>query len=103
MTTAPEFEITATGPVSTSFLALNISKFSGAAAFVRSLPYRRNTDKADLLCVLSESCGTCSTKHVLLKHLAAENNFSDLSLWTGIFRMNANNTPAIAGTLDKFK
>jgi hypothetical protein len=66
---------------------------------VRELPYQRNSDKDDLSLVLSEGCGTCGTKHALLAQLAIENNVAEVSLYTGVFQMNAVNTPAVAETL----
>jgi hypothetical protein len=100
MKRVPDFKISAKEKISLAFLERNVFDFNSAAAFVRDLPYRRNKNKSELLSVLSENCGTCSSKHVLLKLLAEENNF-DLRLCIGIFRMSVENTPAVAATLIK--
>ncbi|RYD58639.1 MAG: hypothetical protein EOP56_03370 [Sphingobacteriales bacterium] len=102
MTEAPEFEIIAEAPVSIAFRQLGITSFRKAAAFVKSLRYARNERKNDLLAVLDEQCGTCSTKHALLKTLAEENNYNEIRQVIGIFRMHPGNTPVIAGTLEKY-
>ena len=98
-----EFEITATGPISEKFLAQNNFTFSQAATYVRQLPYRRNKNKADLASIFTDGCGTCSTKHAILKVLADENGYKDLRLMLGIFRMSLTNTPKISTTLRKHR
>ena len=99
MTNQIDFDIKSKGRISTSFMDRNILTFKQASLFVRQLPYRRNTDKNNLTTVFTDHCGTCSTKHALLKELAVENKFEELKLIVGLFRMNKNNTPAIASTL----
>ncbi|WP_113660877.1 hypothetical protein [Pedobacter nanyangensis] len=95
------FEIHPTGIISKKFLLHNIHTFSEAANFVRKLRYSRNKNKADLSTVFDDKCGTCSTKHALLKRLSEENNIVGFKLMIGIFKMNAANTPKIAATLAK--
>ncbi|MFM9826412.1 hypothetical protein [Flavobacterium sp.] len=95
----PNFEIKANGEISNEFLKINISTFQDACQFISRLPYGRNLDKNDLKTIFSENCGTCSTKHATLKKLAEENEFEGLKLMLGIFKMNAQNTPAITETL----
>lgn len=97
-----DFNIENTGPVSEKFIAKNIRTFQEAILFVKELPYQRNENKKDLLTVFNDNCGTCSTKHALLKLLAGENNFKNLELILGIFKMNAENTPAVKNTLAKY-
>ncbi|OYU84688.1 MAG: hypothetical protein CFE24_05145 [Flavobacterium sp. BFFFF2] len=67
---------------------MNISHFQQAADFVKQLPYGRNLDKENLVSVLSDGCGTCSSKHALIKQLAIENQFESLKLCMGLFKMN---------------
>lgn len=98
-----DFDIKPNGTISRTFLAHNISTFIEATAFVRQLKYGRNKNKADLTTIFTENCGTCSTKHALLKQLADENNFDNLKLITGLFRMNSSNTPKISATLAQHK
>lgn len=97
------FDIKPVGTISRHFLAHNILTFSEATKFVRELPYGRNKNKADLTTLFNDNCGTCSTKHALLKQLADENNFAGLKLITGLFRMNSSNTPKISTTLKQHK
>lgn len=101
MTVSLNFEIKPVGTISKKFLGKNISTFSDATQFVRHLPYGRNNNKADLTTLFADNCGTCSTKHALLKQLADENGYTDLKLITGLFRMNASNTPKISATLQR--
>ncbi len=98
-----DFKIKSHGIVSRQFLELNIASFSGAAAFVKILPYKRNKNKNDELCVLKDHGGTCSTKHALLKKLANENGVEEIKLFLGIFKMNALNTPKISPVLEKYR
>lgn len=96
-----EWVIRPLGQISEAFLEKGIKNFEQASLFVQTLPYKRNKNKEEVLSVLKEHCGTCSTKHALLKRLAEENHFEGLSLWLGIFRMNAQNTPSVALTLQQ--
>lgn len=93
------FSINSNDIVSRAFLSMEITDFANAATYVKKLPYARNHDKADILCPITEQCGTCSTKHALLKQLAAEHNQEHVRLTMGIFKMNARNTPEVAATL----
>ncbi len=97
------FEIKPRGKISEEFLKHNISTFKQAANFIRNLPYGRNSNKNDLTTLFTNNCGTCSTKHAILKQLADENNFTDLRLIVGLFKMNEKNTPEISTTLKRNK
>ncbi|MGZ4055462.1 MAG: hypothetical protein ACXVPU_05610 [Bacteroidia bacterium] len=99
MTSQPDFDIKSSGQISTKFVDRNILTFKQAGLFVRQLPYGRNTDKNDLTSLFADNCGTCSTKHALLKQLADENKFKELRLTVGLFKMNGKNTPEISTTL----
>lgn len=96
------FKINSTKPISEAFLKRNINDFYEASQFIKHLVYRRNSDKHNLFCVFEDHCGTCSTKHSLLKNLADENGETDLKLMLGIFKMNSENTPKIELILDKY-
>jgi hypothetical protein len=98
-TEPPDFEIRAGGPISNEFISRGVTTFAKAALLVQQLPYGRNSDKTDFTTIFTDNCGTCSTKHALLKMLAMENNFEELQLVTGIFKMTAANTPPVAATL----
>ena len=97
------FDIKPVGEISRKFLANSISTFIEATEFVRQLAYGRNENKADLTTIFADNCGTCSTKHALLKQLADENNFDNLKLITGLFQMNLSNTPKVSATLERHK
>ncbi|MFN6341326.1 MAG: hypothetical protein ACK4Y6_02890, partial [Bacteroidota bacterium] len=75
MTNQLDFEIKSKGQISKEFIDRNIFTFNQASIFVRQLAYGRNADKNNLTSVFTDNCGTCSTKHALLKKLADENNF----------------------------
>src|SRR6516164_5202386 len=76
------------GPVSAAFLRLRIHDFRSAGQYIRDLPYGRNAAVSDMLAVLNERKGTCSTKHALLKALAGEQALP-IRLMLGIYEMNA--------------
>ena len=99
MTNQPDFDIKSTGRISKEFVDRNILTFNQATLFVKELAYGRNADKTNLASVFADNCGTCSTKHALLKRLADENNFETVKLIVGLFRMNKVNTPEISATL----
>lgn len=99
MTNQPDFDIKSTERISKEFVERNILTFNQAVLFVRQLTYGRNEDKNNLASVFADNCGTCSTKHALLKRLADENNFEKVKLIVGLFKMNEKNTPEISATL----
>lgn len=99
MTNQPDFEIKSARQISKEFLERHILTFNDATLFIKELAYGRNQDKNNLASVFTDNCGTCSTKHALLKKLADENNFERVKLIVGIFKMNSKNTPEITSTL----
>lgn len=97
----PDFEVKSKGKISEAFLKNGILTFRQATKFIQNLPYGRNPNKNDLTTLFTDNCGTCSTKHAILKQLADENNFIDIILICGLFRMSSQNTPEISSTLNK--
>lgn len=95
----PDFEIVAIEPISEAFRKRGIYRFYEAIDFIKQLPYGRNADKKDLTSVFSDACGTCSTKHALLRQLSIENQISGIKLMLCIFRMHVHNSPRVAHTL----
>jgi len=89
------------GEVTAGFLRLSISDFQSAAKHLASLPYGRNREASSTLAVLTESRGTCSTKHALLRRLAIEQRL-DVTLWVGVYEMTAANTPGVARILQNY-
>jgi hypothetical protein len=99
---AINFKIVNSGVVSDAFTSLGVRDFEGAANYIRQLPYGRNANKLDLLTVFSDDCGTCSTKHALLKLLANEQQVGDeLELVMGMIKMSAANTPRVKHILEQ--
>ncbi len=96
------FKINSDQEISRLFLKNNCSDFLSASKFIRNLPYRRNPNKDNLTTVFIDECGTCSTKHAVLKILAKENHQQDFKLILGIFKMNGNNTPKIKSVLETY-
>ena len=82
------------GIVTEAFLAKEILDFRAAAAYVEQLPYGRNTPPSEVLTVIREGRGTCSTKHALLRRLALEQDL-DVALVIGIYEMTESNTPGV--------
>lgn len=96
------FKINSNQEISQLFKQNHCFDFNSASEFVRNLPYRRNLNKDNLATVFTDHCGTCSTKHALLKKLAKENQQSDFKLLLGIFRMNGKNTPKIKSVFHNY-
>ncbi len=67
--------------------------------FTRNLPYGRNSNREDFSLVIQENKGTCSAKHAFLKKIADLNNFNNVQLVVGMYRMHKVNTPKIGNTL----
>ncbi|WP_430612131.1 hypothetical protein [Flavobacterium sp. JP2137] len=98
-----DFEIQASDRISQAFLTRKITTFYRAIEFIKNLEYGRNLDKTDLSTVFSDNCGTCSTKHAVLKQLAAEHHLENIQLTLGIFKMTAVNTPKVLPVLSKYR
>ncbi len=97
------FKIQSSLPVSSYFLGINKESFLEAAEYIKLLPYGRNADKSNLLSLFTDNRGTCGTKHALLKTLATENNYDELKLIVGLYKMNSLNTPEVSETLALYK
>ena len=95
------FEIKSNGEVSNEFSKRGVNSFYGACAFVSNLPYRRNKNKADILCIFAYKAGTCSTKHAVLRKLALENGIKSIKLILGIFKMDRLYNGKIQNTLQE--
>lgn len=96
-----DFKIDSIKPVSQYFIQLGYPQFATAANFIKNLPYQRNADKNDILSVVKDKYGTCSTKHAVLAALVAENN-QGLDLVLGVFKMDANYSNAVGEILAKY-
>lgn len=89
------------GAVSRAFMDKGILSFTDACFYVKSLPYARNKNKDDVFAVFKDNCGTCGTKHALLKRLADENSLQGLTLVTGIYKMDSSNTQGLGDVLQR--
>ena len=67
--------------------------------YTRNLPYGRNANRSDLSLIVLENKGTCSSKHAFLKKIAEENDFQQVKLILGMYRMNNVNTAKIGSVL----
>ncbi|CAD7800957.1 hypothetical protein CHRY9390_00708 [Chryseobacterium aquaeductus] len=89
------------GIISNEFLNRNITNFHSACKFISELLYKRNSDKKNIHCIFDDLGGTCSTKHATLRKLALENNYYEVKLILGIFKMDAEYTEKIENTLER--
>ena len=96
-----EFEFTSNDTFTKKLKAYGIHDFQSLLFFVKQLPYGRNSNREDLYLVISESKGTCSSKHSFLKAVADENDFSEIKLILGMYKMTEHNTPKIAPVLSE--
>lgn len=76
-----------------------IKNWSELMEFTRNLPYGRNLNREDFSLIITESKGTCSSKHSFLKKVADQNNFDNVKLILGMYRMNNLNTPKIGNII----
>ncbi|MGE6567342.1 hypothetical protein ACQKE9_02125 [Shewanella vesiculosa] len=83
------------------FKAVGLKSFHQACDYVWRLPYGRTSEPYQFKTVLSESRGTCSSKHALLKLLADENGV-EVELVVGLYPMKESNTPGVGVVLDKY-
>ena len=96
----PATRLAERSPVSAGFLRRRIDTFADAVRYVWGFPYGRNSDRNRWDLVLTEGCGTCSTKHALLAVLAREQGL-DVDLVLPIFEMAEANTPGVGAVLNK--
>ncbi|MBT6121206.1 hypothetical protein HOH45_07070 [bacterium] len=87
------------GPLSKQCLFQGFNNFQQVSKYIQQLPYRRISNAEDLIKVLSENKGTCSSKHAFLGKLASELNLNIMCI-TGIYMMSEKNTPGIGNTLE---
>jgi len=98
-TVLPKIKLTGDGPLSNEFLRLGITDSYGAYKTVLNLPYGRTSDPSDWRLVLSESKGTCSTKHALIAALGEELGL-DIKLTLILYPMSGANTIGVEKILE---
>jgi hypothetical protein len=96
----PNAPLLAAGPISIALKRVGCHSCQSAALALLQLPYGRNDDPSNPLCVIEERRGTCSTRHALLKRLLDEQEFEDAELRTGIYEMTEANTPRVGPILE---
>ncbi len=96
-----EIRLNATDQLTEKVKSLGINTWSGLITWTKNLPYGRNANRHDLILIVSEKKGTCSSKHAFLKKLADLNEIENVNLIIGIYKMNNTNTPKIGDELTK--
>jgi hypothetical protein len=99
----PDFRLQAIGPISNAFIEKEVYTFKEALDFVKQLPYKRNKNKTDEEIVLKDLCGTCSTKHAVIKRLADEQGLKNTELMLGIFMLGQNYNQSVAKVLYEYQ
>ena len=94
-----DYQLTAKDKITFAIRQKGITSWNALCRYVQLLPYGRNYIRHNLLLVIEEQKGTCSSKHALLKHVADVNNIPNVQLIMGIYKMNEINTPKIGNTL----
>ncbi len=94
--------LTASGALTELALKQGIDSWEALLDYIRQIPYGRNESRTDFSLVLKNKKGTCSTKHGLLRSIAAENNLVDVQLILGMYAMTELNTPGIRSILSKY-
>ena len=82
----PDREISGDGTISRSFRSLDIHRFIEACKFVHELPYGYNSNRDDLMILLKERFGSCTTKHATIATLAKELTLP-ISRGVGVYAM----------------
>ncbi|MFK8057105.1 MAG: hypothetical protein AB8F78_13360 [Saprospiraceae bacterium] len=93
-----DFTLDAAGKVTQLSLKQGLTTFREVCEHLFRLPYRRPSGKTPES-VFVEGCGTCSSKHSVLKTIAEEHGQQDIELVLCVFRMANSNTPKIGKVL----
>ena len=96
------FKLDETKPYSTLCINEGFHDFESICAYLKSLPYGRNSDTSNFKLVLTEKKGTCASKHAFLKEIAVENNQESIKLYVGVHKMTTKNTPGIEPLFTKY-
>ncbi|HEX8577435.1 MAG TPA: hypothetical protein VF677_14185 [Flavobacterium sp.] len=93
-------ELNSSEPLTQLITLLGVENWEDLTAFVKQIPYGRNTNRTDFSLVIKENKGTCSSKHAFLKQIADENKIENIRLIVGIFKMSKENTPKTGTILE---
>lgn len=72
---------------------------SSLISYVKKIPYGRNASRTDFSLVFTNNRGTCSTKHALVKQIAAQNDLAEVKLVLVMYKMHQANTPGIGAAI----
>ncbi|MDN3517515.1 hypothetical protein QWY84_07840 [Aquisalimonas lutea] len=95
-----DFSIEGEGPVAMEVRRRGFDRFLALGEHVARLPYGRPACSNDVLTVLKEQRGTCSSKHRLLAAVAQECGHVEVELVVGLYAMCEQNTPGIGTVLE---
>jgi hypothetical protein len=98
----PNASIIKKGIISEKFLNLGIDKLWNACQYVHDMPYGYNSNKDDILILLKEGYGSCTTKHAVIATLADELGIP-IYKSTGIYAMSEEIVTGTKLILDKYK
>src|SRR5688572_23514874 len=96
---ALDFPISGAGPLSQAVRSRGYREFADVADAVRLMPYGRVRNSDDVLAVIEEGKGTCSSKHRFLAALAHECGHAEVQLVLGLYEMSEQNTPGVGNVL----
>ena len=102
METLSNFKLVSEGSLTQACLDKELHYFNQVIDYVHQLPYGRNSDRNNLMLILTEQKGTCSTKHAFLAQVAIENGSLFYQLYLGLYKMDAGNTPGVGRILEKY-
>jgi len=94
-----DFGILGPGVLSHAARSRGCRRFAEMAEWVRQLPYGRVRDSSDIVAVLEERRGTCSSKHRFLVALAHECGHTEIQLVLALYEMSEGNTPGVGSVL----
>jgi hypothetical protein len=94
----PDASLRPASSITAAFSSADARTYRDAARLVYGLPYGRTSSRDNLMAVLTEGRGTCSTKHAILAELATEQRLP-VALMLGIYLMNERNTPGVSRAL----
>jgi hypothetical protein len=101
LTVFPDKPITDGGPVSRTFLGLNINSFLDACRYVQALPYGYNSNRDAPLILFKEKMGNCTTKHAVIAMLASELDLA-IAKNIGVYAMTEDIVTGTNQILDKY-
>ena len=89
------------GTLSALALQKGIKNLEECMQYLKKIPYGRNSARDDFSLVFKEGCGTCSSKHAVLKSIAIEQEIESVQMVLCIYKMTEKNTPNIGEHISK--